>query len=334
MKISLDALQTLLTRALCASGMSEANASIIAGVVSAAERDGAHHHGVFRLRGYVETLRSGWVDGRAVPEIDTSIAGLVKVDARNGFAQPALAFARQALIEKCRANGIAFLTIRNSHHFAALWPDVEPLAAEGLIALAFVNSRSRVAPWGGHSKLFGTNPMAFACPRAGKPPIVWDQASSVVSSGELLMKARDGKVVAEGIGIDKDGRPTTDPKAILQGGAQLPFGGHKGSMIALMVEILAAALTGGRFGMEDGSAAYPGAQTSNAGETIIAIDPMASAGQAFFDRIDQLSEAVVGNGDARIPGERRWNARSSAVTEGVEIPDDLYEFAMSVASGA
>ena len=333
MKISLDALQSLITRALCASGMSEANASVIADVVSAAERDGTHHHGVFRLRGYIETLRSGWVDGKAVAAIDTSIAGLVKVDARNGFAQPALALARPALIEKCRANGIAFLTMRNSHHFAALWPDVEPLAEEGLIGLAFGNCRSRVAPWGGRSKLFGTNPMAFACPRAGKPPIVWDQASSVVSSGELLMKVRDGKPVAEGIGIDKDGQPTTDPKAILQGGAQLPFGGHKGSMIALMVEILAAALTGGRFGTEDGSSAYPGAQTSNAGETIIAIDPTASAGEAFFSRIDQLAEAVASNGNARIPGERRWNARAGISPEGVEIPDDVYEFAMSVASG-
>lgn len=333
MKLSLDALQSLLTRALCAEGMSDANAAIIANTITIAERDGTHHHGIFRLRGYVETLRSGWVDGKAIPEIDTSKPGLVKVDARNGFAQPALSASRDALADKARKNGIAFLAMRNSHHFAALWPDVEPFAIDGLIALAFVNSRSRVAPWGGATKLFGTNPMAFACPRAGKPPIVWDQASSVVSSGELLMAIGAGKSVAEGIGIDKQGNSTTDPREIIQG-AQLPFGGHKGSMIALMVEILGAALTGGHFGMEIDSSAYPGAQTSNAGETIIVIDPTASAGVNFSARVEQLAEAIVSNGNARVPGERRWQARAGGSSKQVEISDEAYQYALQLAGGA
>ena len=334
MNISLDALQDLLTRALRAEGMSSDNAAVIARTISIAERDGTHHHGIFRLRGYVDTLRSGWVDGRAIPIVDASKAGLVRIDAQNGFAQPALAAGRDLLVAKARENGVALMTIRNSHHFAALWPDVEQFAELRLVALAFVNTRSRVAPWGGRTQLFGTNPMAFACPRKGNAPIVWDQASSVVSSGELLMAVRDKRQVAEGIGIDKHGNATTDPKAILEGGAQLPFGGHKGSMIALMVEILAAAVTGGRFGMEDSSAAYPGSQTSNAGETVIVIDPAASAGDDFFSRIEQLVLAIASNGSARIPGERRHKGRADRLYNGVEISDEAYQFALQLAGAA
>ena len=330
MQISFPDLLDLLERGLAAEGMSQRNAASIARVIAAAEQDGAHGHGVFRLRGYVETLRSGWVDGRAEPVVDAGVPGLVKVDARNGFAQPAQEAGREALIAKTRTNGIAAMLVRDSHHFAALWPDVEPLAEAGLVALAFVNGRSRVAPWGGDRKLFGTNPMAFACPRRDGPPIVWDQASSTTANAALLMAARDGQPVEEGTGIDARGRPTTDPNAILAGGAQLPFGQHKGSMIALMVEILAAALTGGRFGMEDTSAAFPGAQTSRAGETIIAIEPTAAAGDGFLARIETLCAALEKNGAARIPGSRRHAERRRNASAMLEISDDAYRFALGL----
>ena len=330
MRISFDDFHRLLARGLVAQGMSESNAASIAKVVALAERDGSPEHGIFRLRGYVETLKSGWVDGKSQPVVDASLPGLVKVDARNGFAQPAQEAGRDALIAKAKINGIAAMLIRDSHHFAALWPDVEPLAEAGLVAIAFVNSRSRVAPWNGKRKLFGTNPMAFACPRADGPPIVWDQASSTVASAALLMAARDGLPVAEGIGIDAQGQPTTDPNAILKGGAQLPFGQHKGSMIALMVEILAAALTGSKFGLEDGSAAFPGAQTSCAGETIIAIDPKMTAGDDFLARVSVLCAALAGNGDARVPGSRRHAERLKNTAALLDIPDDAYKFALSL----
>src|SRR5262249_25677309 len=163
----------------------------------------------------------------------------------------------------------------------ALWPDVEPFAEQGLIALTVVNTRSRIVVWGGRRKVLGTNPMAFACPSGDGPPCVWDQASSLRAQGEVLLARTQGHAVPEGIGLDAEGNPSTDPAAILDGGALLPFGGPKGASIAFMIEVLAAALTGGRFGFQDESASFPGAQTSKAGQFLLLIDPTRSAGDAF-----------------------------------------------------
>jgi len=324
-RVSPDHLGGLLARILGGAGMSAANAEIIAGRIVAAERDGAHSHGLIRLAGYLSSLQSGWVDGRATPAVEDAAPGFVAVDAGNGFAQIALAAGTGPLLAKARANGIAALLIRNSHHFSALWPDVEPIAEAGFVAFAFVNARSRVMPWGGTKKLFGTNPMAFACPRRAGPPMVWDQASSIRAQGDVLLAAKRGESLPPGIGFDAEGRPTTDPDAVLAGGAIAPFGGHKGSSIALMVELMAAALTGGRFGFEDAAAAFPGAQTSNAGEAVIAIDPRRVAGEAFLDRAETLMQRLVEDGDARLPGDRRYAHRRDAAASGIRLARREYD---------
>jgi delta1-piperideine-2-carboxylate reductase len=323
-RLTLDQFSQRIVGILSSSGMSPGNADIIAGRIVAAERDGARSHGLMRLQGYLSTLKSGWVDGHATPEISDAAPGLVAVDGRNGFAQVALAAGSEQLLAKARANGIAAIAIRNSHHFAALWPGVEPIAEAGFLALAFVNTRSRVVPWGGNQKLYGTNPMAFACPRRSGPPVVWDQASSIKAQGDILLAAKHGEMLPPGMGFDSSGAPTRDPAAILDGGSLAPFGEHKGSSIALMVELLAAALTGGRFGFEDESRAF-GAQTSNSGQTILAIDPGPLAGSAFLDRAEQLFAKLAGNGNARLPGERRYAYRRRAVVDGIEIARKDYD---------
>jgi delta1-piperideine-2-carboxylate reductase len=213
----------------------------------------------------------------------------------------------------------AALAIRNSHHFAALWPDIEPFAVEGFIVLAMVNGRQRMAVWGGNRKLFGTSPMAFACPRPGRLPLVWDQASSVMAQGEILLAAQRGHMLPEVVGLDADGRPTTNPQAVLDGGSILPFGGHKGSSIAFMIEIIAGALTGGPFGFEDRSHKYPGAQTPKAGQTVILIDPLLVPGNRYFERIEALFEAVVASGVERLPAERRYARRQQSLRDGITV---------------
>ncbi len=179
--------------------------------------------GYFRIPGYVSTLDSGWVNGKAVPVVEDVASGFVAVDAGNGFAQPALAAARPLLVAKARSAGIAILAIRNSHHFAALWPDVEPFAYEGLVALSVVNSMTCVVPHGADRPLFGTNPIAFAAPRADGEPIVFDLATSAIAHGDVQIAARKGELLPPGMGVDSLGQPTRDPKAILEGGALLPF---------------------------------------------------------------------------------------------------------------
>ena len=331
--LSVAELTDLVAEVLARHGLAQDSAGAVARVVAAAERDGSRSHGLFRLPGYVATLKSGWIDGKAQPIVTDAAPGLVAVDAANGFAQPALAAGSPLLIEKARSQGIAALAIRNSHHFAALWPDVEPFAEAGFVALACVNARSRVAPWGARKKFLGTNPMAFACPRAGAPPLVWDQASSVIAQGEVLLAAKDGHALADGIGLDAEGQATTDPKAVLDGGAMLPFGGHKGSGIAFMVEILAAAVTGGRFGFEDGSAAFPGAQTSNAGECVILIDPARTGGPDVGSRIAGLLEGLAGAGASRLPGDARYARRRKSIAEGISIPTETYETVQRLLAG-
>ena len=323
MRLDAATLHDLVARALAQAGMSAENAAIVAGVVVAAERDGTVSHGLFRMPGYLATLRSRWVDGHAVPTVTQVAPTLLLADGRNGFAQVALAAARDRLADMARTQGMAALCTGNAHHFAALWPDIEPFAEAGFIALTVINTRSHIVVFGGRRKVLGTNPMAFAFPRGDGPPVVWDQAASVRSQGEVLRARRAGRTVPPGVGVDTAGQPTQDPAAILDGGALLPFGGHKGAGIALMIEVLAAALTGGRFGFDDRSAAYPGAQTSNAGQFVLLIDPTRTAGSGFSARIETLVAALREAGSDRLPADAR-HAKRLAAQDGIEVADSVH----------
>ncbi|HDS1743738.1 MULTISPECIES: Ldh family oxidoreductase [Pseudomonas] len=320
-RMPLAELQGLLQSIFQRHGCSAAVAGVLAHNCASAQRDGAHSHGVFRMPGYVSTLASGWVNGCAIPQVTDVAAGFVRVDAGGGFAQPALAAARAMLVEKARSAGIAVLAIHNSHHFAALWPDVEPFADEGLVALSVVNSMTCVVPHGARKPLFGTNPIAFAAPCAGHDPIVFDMATSAMAHGDVQIAARAGQQLPEGMGVDADGQPTTDPKAILEGGALLPFGGHKGSALSMMVELLAAALTGGHFSWEFDWASHPGAKTPWTGQLIIVIDPSKAEGDRFAQRSRELVEQMQAVGLSRMPGERRYREREIAQREGVAVTE-------------
>lgn len=219
--VSYQQLTDLLRRIFLAHGTSPEVADVLAENCASAQRDGSHSHGIFRMPGYISSLNSGWVDGKAVPLIEDVGAAFVRVDAGNGFAQPALAAASSLLIDKVRSAGIAVLAIRNSHHFAALWPDVEPFAEQGLVALSMVNSMTCVVPHGARQPLLGTNPIAFAAPRAGGEPVVFDLATSAIAHGDVQIAAREGRLLPAGMGVDREGRPTEDPRAILDGGAQI-----------------------------------------------------------------------------------------------------------------
>ena len=317
--LSFDALTGLLEKIFLRHGTSADVARVLAQNCAGAERDGAHSHGVFRIPGYVSTLQSGWVNGQAVPVVEDVASGFVRVDAGNGFAQPALAAARALLVEKARSAGIAVLAIRNSHHFAALWPDVEPFAYEGLVALSVVNSMTCVVPHGADRPLFGTNPIAFAAPQAGGAPIVFDLATSAIAHGDVQIAARKGERLPVGMGVDSLGQPTQDPKAILEGGALLPFGGHKGSALSMMVELLAAALTGGNFSFEFDWSNHPGARTPWTGQLLIVIDPSKAAGQSFAERSQELVRQMHGVGLKRLPGDRRHQQRAKAATDGIQL---------------
>jgi delta1-piperideine-2-carboxylate reductase len=317
--VGFDDLRTLIGAVFCRHGCSPGVAAILADNMAQAERDGAKSHGLFRLPGYLGSLASGWVDGAAVPVVEDLGAAFLRVDARNGFAQPALAAARQGLTGKVREAGVALLAIRDSHHFGALWPDVEPFAQEGFVALSMVNSFASAVPHGGNRKVFGTNPIAFAAPRAGGEPLVFDQATSAMANGEVQILARAGKKLPPGCGIDWEGRPTTNPQAVLDGGALLTFGGYKGSAIAMMIEVMGAALTGGNFSYEVDWSAFPGAATPKSGQLLIVIDPARGAGRPFAERVEQLVAELRAAGQERLPGDRRYANRRLAMADGIPV---------------
>lgn len=322
--LSYAELVALLQQIFSENGVSLENAKILAENCAGCERDGSLSHGIFRMAGYVSSLRSGWVDGRALPHVEDVGAAFVRVDANGGFAQPALHAARPLLIEKVRENGVAVLAIRHSHHFSALWPDVEPFAEEGFVALSVVNSMACVVPHGGRKAVFGTNPVAFASPRAGRPPFVFDQASSAIAHGDVQIAARAGHDLKPGMGVDRNGEPTNDPKEILDGGALLPFGGHKGNSIALMVEILSAALTGGHFSGEFDWSKHKGAQTPFTGQFFIVIDPSRGGNDVFAERVAGICDLVLEAGQDRLPGDRRYATRAKAEKNGIPLSMDNY----------
>lgn len=322
-RISYDDLVALLEAIFRRHACSDHVARLLAENMAGAERDGAHSHGVFRIKGNLGSLDSGWVDGKAVPVLEDVAPAMLRADGRNGFSLPVLEMARAPLMAKARTNGIALLTVRKAHHFSAVWPDIEPFARAGFIAMAMVNSMASVVPHGGHRKVYGTNPMGFAVPRTGTDPLVFDQASSAMANGDVQIAAREGRQLPPGTGIDRDGQPTTDPGAVLDGGALLPFGGHKGSSIAMMMEIMGATLAGSDYSFEIDWSDYPGAATPHGGQTYILIDPRRGATASFADRLEVLIEEIHDAGQARLPADRRYANRRDSVANGISIDENV-----------
>lgn len=324
-RLSLEEVRLLATAVLTGNGMSGANAAVVADVVTCAERDGTRSHGLFRLPGYVSSMRNARVDGTAVPEVRDAAPGLVLVDAMDGFSPPAVAAGRPLAMAKARRQGIVALGLTRNNNLNALWWDVEAFATAGCIAIAMANTRSFVAPWGGREALFGTDPFAFACPRPGAPPLVFDFATSAAARGEIQVAASEGRPIPEGWALDRDGKPTTDAKAAIEG-VLLPFGGHKGNAIMIMIELLAAAFTGGNLSFDSTAQfARHGGDTgpSNAGELIIVIEP-AAFHAGFTERAERLFDRLLAQDGTRLPGDRRYARRARSATEGVEVPALLH----------
>jgi delta1-piperideine-2-carboxylate reductase len=335
-RLTLDEVHALAWQVLRAHGVSENQGRAVADTITAAERDDCKAHGLFRLPGYVSSVRSGKVTADAVPQVRELAPAIVQVDGQNGFAPLALQVGREPLAAQARRHGIAALAVTRMYHFAALWPEVEALAEQGLVAFAFTAAMSYVAPAGGSKPLYGTNPMAFAWPRANDPPLVFDQASSASARGEIQLHLRDGRALPAGWAIDVEGHPTSDPAAALAG-AQLPFGGYKGAAIALMIELLAGALIGEVFSFEASEHDNQDGGPPVGGELMIAIDPARCLGHGDRQRqlahAEQLFANILAQQGTRLPSDRRYAARRRTLTEGIAMPQALYEELQRLARG-
>ena len=323
--LSLDDVYELAFRALTGSKTSDTNARPVADSIRAAEADGFHNGGLGHLPQYCEDARSGRVDGHASPTWDKTAHAAILVNANYGFAHAAFGVARQPLVELTRQTGIAAMGIRHSYDAAVLGYFVDKLARNGLVALAFANSLSRsIAPWGGKLPFFGTNPMAFAVPRHHGDPMVMDQSSSVVARMTVRQHAQENKPIPSGWAFDKDGQPTTDANAGLAG-SMAPFGDYKGAALALMVDIMAAGVTGSSFTFQASSSANNRGNPPNLGQCLITIDPSAFGGTDFEARLEDLFSAMLTQEGVRLPGDRRIAKRLEAQDVGVSISDNLHQ---------
>lgn len=321
--ISPTDLEALITRALVASKTSDVNAASVARALTNAEIDGQKGHGVSRVASYAAQARSGKVDGHATPKLSRTRAATLMIDVANGFAYPALDLAIAELPAIAHEAGIAAAGFVRSHHYGVAGHHVERLAEKGLVALTVSNTPQAMAAWGGTRAVFGTNPIAFAAPRRGQPPLVIDMALSEVARGKIVTAAQKGEPIPLGWAVDAKGQPTTDAKAALAG-TLVPAGGAKGAALALMVETLAVALTGANFAFEASSFLDANGPPPGAGQLLIAIDPGAFAGAAHFaDRFATLAEAVEGDEGARMPGSRRLTLRDRAAASGVMVDAGL-----------
>lgn len=322
MRLETAAAHALVTRTLLRCATDPANACEVADALVAAELAGQAGHGLRRLPGYAAQALSGKVDGFAAPRARQMRPGALMVDALHGFAYPALALAMEWLPGAARAQGIAVAGVHRSHHAGVAGWFVERLAEEGLVALMFANTPAAMAPHGGRRALFGTNPIAFAAPVAGAAPVVVDLALSTVARGRIMAAAQRGEPIPEGWARDADGRPTSDARAALAGMME-PAGGAKGAALALMVEVLAAGLTGATLAADAGSFFEPEGTPPGTGQLLLAIDPAALGGEASAARISALAAGFEGNGEARLPGARRQQVAARVRAEGVEVDDAL-----------
>jgi (2R)-3-sulfolactate dehydrogenase (NADP+) len=323
-RLSLAQAEDLVAEVLQANGASPAAARATAVALVAAEADGQAAHGLSRVSSYALQVRSGKVNGTAVPLLTRPAPAVVRVDAGLGFAYPAIDLAIEALVPTARTQGIALGAIHHSHHFGQVGAHAERLAAAGLVALVFGNTPKAMAFYGGRAPMLGTNPLAFAAPLpSGEAPLVIDLALSVAARGKIIAAQKANKKIPDSWAVDAEGQPTTDPTAALAGTLS-PIGGAKGGALALMVEILGAALTAGAFGWEATSFFEDQGKAPDMGHLFIAIDPGPASGNAFGARMAVLAEAMRTDPAVRLPGSRRLTARKNAAHEGLRVSATLH----------
>ena len=325
-QLSEKALTEIAHRTLTRLGLSEPHVQAIARVIVAGQRDACQSHGIYRLLSCADAVRAGKVQRNAEPVVVANASPIVQVDAQLGFSPLAFERGLPELVAATERHGIGALVIRHCFHFSALWPEIEAITAHGLAALAITPSHAWVAPAGGKVPLFGTNPIAFGWPRPGPYPYVFDFATSAIARGDLELHRRAGEPLPDGCGVDADGQPSTDPVAVAKG-AMLAFGGHKGSALATMVELMAGALIGDWMSRESQTFDNGAGVTPCHGELILAFDPAAlggtDAGQQT-EKAEQLFDSITLQG-ARLPSQRRFAARERSLAEGISVPATLYQ---------
>jgi len=325
-QISLAQIEQTTRRALEGHGASAEVAGAVAHAVRVAEGNSNKICGLYYVESYCRQLESGRVKGDVEPTVITDKPGAVRVDAKLGFAQPAFAAGFSAAVDAARENGICGYSIERSHTCTAVGYFTEQFAKEGLLAIGMTNATAVVSPPGGSERLLGTNPIAMAVPDGqGGVAFQFDFSTSAIALGKITMAAAAGEPIPEGWAVDAEGNPTTDPKAALAG-SLLSAGGHKGFGIGLLVELLAAGLTGGRLSTDVAPLKAADGPAHALGQFYVVIDPGAYSGDGFYDRLAALAANVEAQDGARLPGAAR------TTPDEVDVDDAAWDAVNALAS--
>lgn len=330
-RISIDDGTALIARAFANNGVPDETAHSVARALIAAQAEGQSGHGFARIDDYVAQVRSGKINANARPETRAVSPSNLQTDAKTGFAFPALEQAIERGCDVAAQQGMASMAITNSHHCGALSVQVDAIAQRGFVALMVANAPAAIAPWGSRTPVFGTNPIAFAAPREDGPPLVIDLSLSRVARGKVMHAAKSGQDIPDGWALDGDGNPTTDPHKALAG-TMVPIGEAKGTALALMVEILAALMTGAATSREATSFFTADDGPPRVGQFLIAIKPNDQVG--FSARLEELLGLISAMEGARLPGVRRLASLESARTNGLEVPAHYIERVLALAGSA
>ncbi len=313
----------LIADALMRSNTSGANAASVADALLSAELAGQSGHGLRRVGSYAAQAACGKVDGHATAALTQHRPGAALVDAAHGFAYPAIDLARGWLGDATGKQGIAIAGITRSHHCGVAGAVVEQLAQQGLVGLLFANTPAAMAPWGSTKALYGTNPIAFSVPLSDGDPVTVDISLSRVARGKIMAASQRGDAIPEGWAFDAEGQPTTDAKAALAG-TMAPLGDAKGTVLALMVELLCAGLTGAHYSSQQSSFLNAEGAPPGAGQTLIAIDPDLF-GVDGRQRFALMADMIEGADGARLPGRRRQQIGRDLDRDGIPVDADLLQ---------
>ena len=324
MKITVQEIESKSKAALMAHGAAAAQAGHVAAAVARAEALGNVICGLYYLESYCTQLASGRVSGTVQPVVTKPRAGAVKSDARFGFAQPAFAAGLADAVAAARDNGVATFAVANAHTCTSLGFFTEQIAAQGVIAIGMTNASPVVAPPGGNTAVIGTNPIAMTVPGDAAPRMHFDFSTSAVALGKITMAKAAGQAIPLGWAVDADGQPTTDPDAALKG-ALVSAGGYKGWGFGLMVELLAAGMTGSVNSLDVKGLKLPEGAPHGLGQFYILMDPT-TYGDDFSARFARVAQAVAAQDGARIPGADR------RVRDVVDVPDALWALVDTLAA--
>ena len=323
MKKKPDELLRLAQNALEKAGANPVMAEKAARHLLRAEEHGLPTHGMSRVPFYCGFLANGRADGAARPKMASDRAAVCLIDNCDGLPYESSAWAIDEVIQRARRNGIGFAGITNSAHVGVLGIHLAPVAEAGMVGFAFTNSPAAIPAWGGKKPLFGTDPVAGIFPRKNRQPIVVDLALTTVVRGKIMMAMRKGERIPEGWALDRNGKPTTDPKEAIEHGSLFPIGGAKGAMLALMFELICAALTGSAIGAEADSFFSEEGNQPKIGQAFLAIDPSALAGMdRYFERVEAVVTRMLADPEVRLPGARRFASEKESM-DGIEVPDEL-----------